>query len=473
VASGNGRRPNIVYLMTDQQKVSASSVYGNAHVPSPFMDEIASRGVAFDDAYVASPICTPSRATVFTGVHPLVHQVTCHQNRAPYNLPQLSELLQDSGYYTATVGHYEHDRNLTRGWHEQVSFSESGVVGKALQGWYSHGSHDSGWSSGALEHPPEEGHASRMTTRAIDVLDGVVADGSPFFLHVPYLEPHPPYFASPPFDTLVDPATIPAPQQGDDRRPAWQAEARLQMGSSDATEGDVRRMLAVYYGMIAYVDGQMRRLHSALVDRGLLDNTWIIIGADHGDYAGEKGMYTKTESLYECLLHVPLIIAPPEGAQWPRGSHISGLVDQVDLFPTILGMAGAPVPDYAQGHDLVSWVSNGAAQPLRDVAFSQVGDYHGNLGTTMPSGIAKAGRHPSLLQGARSKEFSYLRDPDYGDEAYDLRSDPAELVNLLGPGGKEPAEVASLRGRVDRWEDECIQLRDRLGVVPGFRGFDQ
>lgn len=156
----------------------------------------------------------------------------------------------------------------------------------------------------------------------------------------------------------------------------------------------MRRMVAVYYGMIAYVDGQMRRLYSALADRGLLDNTWIIIGADHDDYAGEKGMYTKSESLYECLLHIPLIIAPPEGVQWPRDSHISGIVDQADLFPTILGLAGAPVSEYAQGHDLVSWVPNGAEQPLRDVAFSQVGDHHGSLGTTMPSGIAKAGRHP-------------------------------------------------------------------------------
>ena len=114
-----------------------------------------------------------------------------------------------------------------------------------------------------------------------------------------------------------------------------------------------------------------------------------------------------------------------------------------------------------------------ASEPLRDVAFAQVGDYHGSLGTTMPSGIAEAGRHPSLLQGARSGDFSYVRDPDYGDEAYDLQSDPSELVNLLGAGGQEPAEVAELRRRVDRWEGECTQLRDRLGVVPGFRGFDQ
>ncbi len=88
------RRPNIVYLMADQQKASACSIHGNPVVPSPFQEEMASQGVAFAHAYSASSICTPSRTSVLTGVHPLVHQVTCHQNRAPYNLPQLSELLQ-------------------------------------------------------------------------------------------------------------------------------------------------------------------------------------------------------------------------------------------------------------------------------------------------------------------------------------------------------------------------------------------
>ena len=117
--------------MTDQQKASASSVNGNPHVPSPFMDEMAARGTAFMDCYVSSPICTPSRTSVFTGLHPLVHQVTCHQNRAPYDLPQVSELLEDAGYYTVAVGHYEHDRNLTLSWREQVSFLENGPVARA------------------------------------------------------------------------------------------------------------------------------------------------------------------------------------------------------------------------------------------------------------------------------------------------------------------------------------------------------
>lgn len=466
-------RTNILYLMTDQQKASASSVNGNTHVPSPFMDEMAAQGTAFMDCYVSSPICTPSRTSVFTGVHPLIHQVTCHQNRAPYNLPQMSELLEDAGYHTTAVGHYEHDRNLTRGWREQISFLENGIVAQSLYGWYGNGRSDVGWSSGTLDRSPEDGHAYRMVSRTIDALDGIEAADAPFFLHVPLLEPHPPYFASPPYDTLVNPDTLDVPDQGSDSRPDWQTMAREQMGTDKASDDDIRRMIAVYYGMIAYADAQLRRLVAEMRRRGLMENTWVVISADHGDYGGEKGLFTKTESLYECLLHVPLIVVPPDGVPWNRGSKVSGLVDHVDLFPTILGIAGVDVPEYAQGHDLVPWVQDGAKEILHEVLFSQVGDYHGSHGTTMPSGIALAGRHSSLLHGARTTEFSYVRDADYGDEAYDLRADPKELATLIGRGQPEPLEIANLRVRTDAWEEEYLRLRDELGVVPGFRGFDQ
>jgi hypothetical protein len=77
-----------------------------------------------------------------------------------------------------------------------------------------------------------------------------------------------------------------------------------------------------------------------------------------------------------------------------------------------------------------------------------------------------------LLQGARTKAYSYVRDPDYGDEAYDLRTDPRELDNLLADGAEAPAGVAELRRRVDEWEAECLRLREQLGVIPGYRGFD-
>ena len=469
------QQPNIVYLMTDQQKASAAPFLGNPHVPSPFMDEMADSGIVFENAYAPSPICTPCRASVFTGVHPLVHQVTCHQHRAPYNLPQLSEILTAHGYYTAVAGHYEIRRNLTRGWHEQISHQLEGVLDRAFKVWRAPARTDVSWSSGGIGCPGEEGLAHLLTDRVIRMIDQIQASGAPFFLHVPYLEPHPPYFAPAPYDTMVDPDELDLPDQGTDGgRPPWQFQCLQESRSGDANEADIRKVLAVYYGMIAYADAQMRRVYDALSERGMLENTWIIIASDHGDYTGEKGLFCKTESLYECLLHVPLIIRPPQNADGPRGMRVPGLVDLTDLFSTILGIAGVPAPEYAQGHDLMPWVSDGAQEPLRDCLFAQVGDYHGSLRTTWPGGIALSGRHPGLLQGARTTEWSYVRDPDYGDEAYDLRDDPQELNDLLKsqPAG-EPPEISALRRRVDEWEAECIRLREELGVVPGDHGFHE
>lgn len=477
-------KPNIVYLMTDQQKATAASFLGNTHVPSPFMDEMAASGTVFENAYGPSPICTPSRTSVFTGVHPLVHQVTCHQNRAPYNLPQLSELLTEQGYYTAVAGHYEHGRNLTRGWHEQVPHQNWGRLARSVIEWLSAGRRDVSWSAGGMDCTAAEGTSHLLTDRVIRMIDAAQAAEQPFFLHVAYNDPHPPYFVPPPYDTLVDPDDLETPDPGSDAgRPLWQLQCMRECGTERATEEDIRRVVAVYYGMIAYADAQMRRVHDALAERGMLENTWFIIASDHGDYTGEKGLFCKSESLYECLLHVPLIIRPPTGEGQLQAKRVGGLVDLVDLFPTILGIAGVPVPGYAQGHDLVSWVGQGCQQPLRDCLFAQVGDYHGFLKTTWPGGVALSGRHPGLLQGARTERFSYVRDPDYGDEAYDLQRDPKELNDLLRRAGAgdgqdfnpnaEPPEVTALRRRLDDWEAECLRLRRDLSVIPGDRGFSE
>ena len=123
----NTTPPNILYITTDGHRADAAGYLGNHVVQTPNLDQLAGQGLGFRHAYASNPICTPSRATVFTGVHPLVHQVTCHQNRVPQNLPQLSELLADAGYYTCVLGHYEMVRNLSRGWHEQIDEAQRGT----------------------------------------------------------------------------------------------------------------------------------------------------------------------------------------------------------------------------------------------------------------------------------------------------------------------------------------------------------
>jgi arylsulfatase len=468
-------RPNIVYLMFDQAKASAMGYLGNEHVSTPFTDSLAELGWCFRQAFSASSICTPSRASVHTGVYPLVHQVTCHQNRAPCNLPQLAELMAAGGYYTAVAGHYEPERNLGRGWHEQVPMHRRGPL---YESWMAHvraGRRDVAWSSGTIDRDASEGNSSRLTERILRMIAAAEASKMPFFLHLCYDDPHPPYFVPPPYDRMVDPASLPLPPRGqDDRLPAWQEQCRQECGTAAATDMDVRRVMATYYGMVTYIDHQMRRVCEELERHGLLENTWIILGSDHGDYCGEKGLFNKSESLYECLLHVPLIIVPPRESPHSGPVCTDHLVSTVDLFPTILRLAGLDVPDYAQGHDLVDWVEQGCAVPLRDAVFAQVGGYQGRLGTTFPTGMAASGRHPGIVQGARTRRFSYVRDPDYGDEAYDLGSDPCELCDLLRPSpGDSPPAVQDLKRRIDAFEHECLALRERLGVVPGDRGFVQ
>jgi len=465
-------KPNIVYIMFDQAKASAMSFMGGKHDTTPFCKRLANEGWVFDEAYSAAPICTPSRASVHTGTFPQVHQVTCHQNRAPYNLPQLAELLQAGGYYTAAAGHYEPERNLSRGWHEQSPMHERGPL---FNSWMDHirsGRKDVSWSSGAIDADAKDGNSTLLTDRMLRMLEEAEKSDKPFFLHICYDDPHPPYFVPRPYDTMFDPADMSLPEKGDlSDLPEWHKAARAEAGTDKASDDDIRKVIAVYYGMIRYIDDEMKRLYQALEKGGHLDNTWIIIGSDHGDYTGEKGFCNKSESLYKCLLHVPMIVVPPKGANEPIPQRISSLVSTVDLFPTILNMAGIEAPEN-QGRDILEWMRRSNRAPLRDTIFAQIGDYHGFIGTSWPSGMPASGRHKSLTHAARTAEGAYIRDPDNGDEAYDLTVDPNELHNLLKDSDSDlPVDIRHLRDEIDEFERECLELKERLGVVPGDRGF--
>ena len=501
--------PNIVYMMFDQAKASAMSFLGNNHLQMPFCERMSTMGWVFENAYSASSICTPSRASVHTGMYPSVHQVTCHQNRAPYNLPQLAELMQDGGYYTAAAGHYEPERNLSRGWHEQAPMHERGPL---FESWMAHirsGRKDVAWSSGGIDADAAEGNASLLTDRMRRMLVQAERSEKPFYLHMCYDDPHPPYFVPRPYDTLIDPESLSVPTKGEtENLPAWQAKARQEAGSDLASDTDARKVLAIYYGMIRYIDDEMEKLYCALASGGHLENTWIIIGSDHGDYTGEKGLFNKSESLYECLLHVPLIIVPPHAStaintcsannktsattptskpEYKEGRHyspkenaaparIQHLVSTVDLFPTLLNLAGVS-PPINQGVNLLPWLRNGATTEIHDAVYAQVGDYHGYIGTSWPSGMPASGRHKSLICAARTTTASYIRDRDNGDEAYDLSIDPFELNNLFNQDSStQVSSTASeshteLALQIDEFERGCIDMRENLQVVAGDRGF--
>ncbi len=273
--------PNIVYVMFDQAKASAMSFQGNADISLPFCESLAERGWIFEQAYAAAPICTPSRASVHTGMFPQVHGVTCHQNRAPFNPPQLAELLQTGGYYTAAAGSYEPERNLDRGWHEQSPMHERGPL---YDSWMAHirsGRNDVAWSAGAIEVDAKDGNSALLTDRALRMLDQAEASGRPFFLHLCYDDPHPLYFVPRPYDTMFDPDSLTLPETGDiEELPGWHKAARAEVGTDRAADADFRKVLAVNYGMIRYIDDEMTRLFAALEAKGLLGRRSALGSAD-------------------------------------------------------------------------------------------------------------------------------------------------------------------------------------------------
>jgi len=453
-------RPNIILVMSDQQKASAASIYGNRIVRTPTMERLAAEGVTFEDCFSPSPVCSPARACLMTGLHSPVHGCYSNKHKAAEGIPQLPELLKRAGYHCGVVGHYDAFANLDNGWDWTVDWWDPAYG--LVQVFYQADELSKepkplrGWISGVHPTPADKNLAAGMTDYAIQYLDEVAEE--PFFLHLAHLEPHPPYFPPEPYASMYDPEAIDLPPQPDpSHQPRWQKEAAEEMAMGLATERDRRLAIARYYGLITYVDHEIGRLLDHVEKRGLLENTWVIFGADHGDYTGEHGLYAKSHSMYDCLLHVPLVIRAPDG-RWGTGRRVGGLIQFMDVFPTILEIAGVPIPDSCQARSLASWVGAGAQEPLHEAVFASVGDRAQT--PSFPQGMPARGIRRDVVRMIRTPEAKYVRDPEEGDEYYRLAEDPNELSNLAGEA--DESEVQPYRAGLDRWEDECRQLRERL-----------
>ena len=451
----SGERPNIILLMPDQQKAPATSIYGNATVRTPGWEKLAREGITFERCFSSSPVCTPSRASIMTGVHVPVHGAYSNRHKVAAEFIQLPELLRGAGYETGVVGHHDGFAGLDRGWDSEIDwwdkrhglcqiFYVADELSKRPQPLR-------GWVSGAHPAKAEEGLAARMTGCAFEFLERA---REPFFLHLAHLEPHPPYFPPEPYASMYPPEEISLPPDAaGPHRPAWQEEAAREMNCDLATELDRRFAIARYYGLVSYADSQIGRLVSHLEEKGLLERTWIIAAADHGDYAGEHGLFAKSHAMYDCLLHVPLVVRPPAGAGARRGRRESGMVQLLDIFPTVLRIAGIDSPEHVQGRDLLA----GAA---REHVFSAVGGV-AEPRASFPQGMPKRGVHREVVTCVRTGSHKLVRDAENGDELYDLARDPNELSNLV-LAGEGPAE--SVARALDEWRESCAELRSKLGL---------
>ena len=451
------RRPNILWICTDQQRADTISAFGNPHIRTPNLDRLAAAGVAFTNAYCQSPICTPSRASFLSGRYPSAIRV--HRNgsdRFPADVPLVTRLLADAGYDCGLVGKFHLSAAKGRSearpddgyrvfeWNHHPApdldtppgadayqrwLAEQGVEWEAAYG----AEPPAGWSPSHLQ--PEElmaryhksllygsGIAARWhqtawcAERAIAFLSE--RRDTPWLLSVNIFAPHPPFDPPPDYLARVDPASMPrprfAPTDLEQQRALAAVDFQTRPCPPDAY--DAQRMVAAYYAQIEHIDAEVGRILDALERTGQREETLVIFMSDHGEMLGDHGLRLKGCRFYEGLVHVPLIISWP--GQFQAGLRSDALVELLDLAPTLLAAAGLPVPDEFQGDSLLPILS-GAIPPDRHRAFVR-SEYH--------DAVALPGASRATMIRDDYHKLVVYHGHGLG-ELYDLHDDPDEFHN--------------------------------------------
>lgn len=407
-------RPNVLMIVVDDLNDWVGALGGHPQARTPSIDALASRGVLFTNAHCQAPVCTPSRASLFTGRLPsstgmYFLQPALSRVSELAEVTTLVERFADEGWSTLGVGKVHHGSGEARYFQEYGG--GLGGFGPSPSEKLSYPDGHPLWDWGPYPEKDEEMPDARVADWAAAKL-GEERE-RPFFLAVGFWRPHVPMCVPPPwFDAIGDEADVLLPIARDDDRddlPRYATELTVGhpaprhawMVEHDAWRGAVHAYLAC----VAFVDAQVGRVLRALEEGPHADDTIVVLVSDHGFHLGEKERWAK-RSLWEESTRVPLIVAGPGIKPGTRGAAV-GLVD---LYPTLLDLCGLePTPDL-DGHSLVDL--------LRDPAASWP---HAAITTFGP------GNH-----AVRTRDWRLIRYADGAEELYDHRDDPHEWANLEG-----------------------------------------
>ena len=513
-------RPNILFILTDQQRQDSLACYGNDWIETPNLDSIADLSYVFENAYVTQPVCTPSRASIMTGLYP--HTVGLHRNNIPLpvDCPTIAERISED-YYCAYFGkwHLGDDMIQQHGFDEWIAVEDAHRARSTkreyrnVEAHYNdhlrkHGVEPPGpnrsyenWaaSAGLTE---EQTQAYFLGDSAADFIrnhpESRCGD-QPFMLYVSFFEPHPPYTG--PLNDLYDSedisvgaAFLKRPDESSLlnrlRADYYMAGNLNPLGIEDyhdlTGEDGWRRLRAQYFANVTLVDRQVGKMLDALRETGQLGNTIIVFTSEHGEMAGDHGMLEK-RSMYEEASRVPLFIRVPGSGPDSAGEsqRIAGSVSLVDLVPTLLDLSGstndintAPsstgavindgfAPNVSsvshdwemQGSSLAPVLSGETDLSANDVFVQWNGMGDRNLGT--PEINRMASMHWRTVITPDRWKLNLC--PADQCELYDLNNDPHEMNNLYD----DPAQsdrIRDMAARIRIWQAATGDEVDLPGV---------
>ena len=481
--------PNIIVITTDQQRTDSLGCYGSAFTQTPNLDRIGAEGAVCERAYCSNPVCTPARASIFSGQYMSRHGAWNVGVNVPEDVVMISHRLGGRGYRTHYIGkaHFqafkgtpEQSREPTRGWERHypaftgpyygfetielalghVTYGITGHYGAWVRSqvsedefqsfreskqygafWFGGNAHD--W------HIPLRLHNSVWTAdRTVEFLRTHDKE-QPFLLGIGFQDPHHPHGVPLEFDDRVDLESVPLPRctegELEDKPPHFLLAHRGKLEDlpfhgdfglagqgrgadfSRVSEVDARQGRAYYHTLVKLIDREMGRILDCLEEQGLAENTLLIFTTDHGELLGDHGLWMKGPFHYEEMVRIPMLIRWPNGI--PAGRRVRGLISQVDLVPMILAAVGAggPAPGEIDGVDALPLL-RGRVEAVRDAAIVEC--------TEDPRGL----RAKTVVTPDR--KLTCYHGYDFG-ELYDFETDPGEVRNLW-----DDAAYAGERGRL-------------------------
>jgi arylsulfatase A-like enzyme len=421
--------PNIIFLLTDDQRWDSLGCMGNPIIRTPNIDQLASNGVTFSNHFVTTSICMTSRASIFTGLYARAHQINDFSKPLPEPIYAQSypALLRAAGYRTGFIGKWGLGGALPR---DRFDY---------FQGF-----------TGQGRYFPQAGgkHLTRrMGEQALEFLGGS-SPGRPFCLSVSFKAPH--VQDEDPRQFLYDPAhkdlykevNIPVPKTADPKfiemlPVAQRTEMRRRWSVRFSVPALFQESVKSYYRLITGVDDEVGRIREELRRSGLERNTVIVYTGDNGFYLGEHGLAGKW-LMHEESIRTPLILYDPRLPGSTRGRRRSEMTLNIDLAPTLLASAGVPVPPSMQGRSLRPLLE-GTAPAWRKEWFYE---HWFTSGGWIPRS-----------EGVRTQTRKYARYLDSEplfEELYDLEQDPLEERNLAADNRRRQ-ELQLLRTRWETW----------------------